>query len=220
MSTWKFKTNHVEESLNTTDFVSSESIVLCYIPNPDGKTDVGENLTTPSRWAPIGLVENLSIQQRRQLNELFEIGSKKQYQIPGRTFRRLNISRVLFNGQSLLRVMTKGSNRDIPTDDHDRPGIPTSKLFINLASSFFDRPCNLGILIQDQNVDDSDGTGTEYGAVALHNCYIETHNLSLSAQQTVVMEAVSVSFNDVVPVEYGTGVSLEDSEEASEGETA
>jgi hypothetical protein len=231
---WNFNSEHVQDHGVTSgkDFVSSETIVVCAVPAG------GTGLTSPSNWIPIGLLENVSLQQNKQLAQLFEIGSKKSFIIPGRTFKRMNLSRILFNGPSLLKAATLFniavdqtatgatslvSGGTIPVDDvnfsaglddvsiNNSPGYGATKdtvkeafdaasndtslmsdLFIDLASQFFNRPFNLGFVMQD-----SEGQG--YGAFALENCMVQSHNMTLTGQQTVVMENISIIIDDITP---------------------
>ncbi len=228
VGSWDFNSEHVQDHGVTTgkDFVSSETIVVCAVPT-------GTNASNPSTWIPIGLLENAGLQQNKQLAQLFEIGSKKSFIIPGRTFKRLNLSRILFNGPSLLKASTvfnigtssgdtvtnkvtgvgastavdfsggldgvginnepgEGATADA-TPESFESGVEISNLFIDLASQFFNRPFNLGFVMQD-----SEGEG--FGAFALENCFVQSHNMTLTGQQTVVMENVSILVDDINPV--------------------
>jgi hypothetical protein len=189
---WSFQTSHVgsEDIYNGKDFISSESIVICSIPA--NKRD------SATEWKPIGLLENATLQQNKQINQLFEIGSKKSYIVPGRTYKRLSLSRVLFNGDSLLKVIT--SSTPYPTDDsiatNDAPaGGDDARLYIDIASAYFNVPVDLGFVIHDQEDD-------AFGAFALTGCYVQSHQMSLSGQQTVVMENVTITVDDIIPAEY------------------
>jgi len=194
---WVFQAKQVDPDMNSNDFVSSQSLIFCSIP-VDNNGNLDANLSEPSKWVPIGLVENASLQQRRQVNELFEIGSKKMFQIPGRTFRRASLSRILFDGPSLLNVVSgglSGSSSDLTLGEAG-DGVAAdanSNFYINLASSYFDTPRNIGLIMKDQEEQ-------YYGALALKHCYIESHQMSMAAQQTVVMENISMTVSEFVPV--------------------
>jgi len=208
---WDFKAKQVDENMDSNDFVSSQSLVFCSIPpsktivTPGKPTELemDANLVDPTKWVPIGMVENASLQQRRQVNELFEIGSKKMFQIPGRTFRRANLARVVFDGASLLKAAsgglsgvaasTAGSLGTLGEHGDAVASADASEFYINLASSYFDLPRNIGLVMRDQE-------GEYYGALALKHCFIESHQMSVAAQQTVVMENISMTVSEFVPV--------------------
>jgi len=189
IGSWDFKEKHVDPTVVDNSFVSSESAVICVVP----KTKSG----SVTDWIPVGLVENFTLQQRKQLMELYEIGSKEQFQVPGKTTKRLSLTRVLFNGSSLMKAIS-GQNGVTPTFGgvDDPGGKETSSFYINLASSYFDNPIDIGLVFHDQS-------DNEYGAMAMVGCYIESHTMTLAAQQTVVMESVSMTCNKVVPAVYG-----------------
>ena len=225
---WDFENKHVQEYpgiYDGKDYISSESIVICAVP-------VGDKLVTDiAGWMPIGLVENINLQQQRPVAQLFEIGSKKQFQLPGRSTMRAQISRILFNGPSLLKSIsafnmgnrysdiTKGTkdamvgvtvNPAEPIsgngeDESVNAGEKTSSFFINLSSQYFSRPMNLGLVIKDSE-------NEYYGATVLRECFVQTHNMSISGQQTIVMENVNLSVAEVVPINVGAKSTLADEE--------
>jgi len=196
---WDFQVSQVDETMDSHDFVSSQSIVFCSIPFASSATDdddaLDANIVDISKWEPIGMVENASLQQRRQVSELFEIGSKKMFQIPGRTFRRANLARVVFDGASLLKTVSTGLDQtDSFSIEGDRAAADEdSKFYINLASSYFDTPRNIGLVMRDQQ-------NQYYGALALKHCFIESHQMSIAAQQTVIMENIAMTVSEFVPV--------------------
>lgn len=98
----KFKTQSVQNDKGTysADFLSSESVVM--FSGPASLTDT----TGYSNMVPIGLVQNVQVSQQKQLNQLFEIGSRKPYFVPGRTMVSGGIARVLFDGPSLMYAMS------------------------------------------------------------------------------------------------------------------
>jgi len=51
------------------------------------------------------LIEQVQIQQPRNINRLFEIGSKRAYFVPGRLMPSVNLGRTLFFGPSLMRML-------------------------------------------------------------------------------------------------------------------
>ena len=58
----------------------------------------GGDSPTAADFEAIGVVQNASVAQNKQLAEIFEIGSKESYFIPGRTVIQATISRVMIDG--------------------------------------------------------------------------------------------------------------------------
>ena len=116
LANWKFFDQHVQSELQGGQFVSAATILVAAgpprlddvartqgntlnVPPPSGTDSAGEIAF------PIGIVENFGLSQNRQLQRMFEIGSKRSYFVPGRTIGSLSLGRVLFFGPSLLRVL-------------------------------------------------------------------------------------------------------------------
>ena len=81
------------------DFLSSETLVLFSGPASLSSTDGINDMV------PIGLTQSVQVSQQKQIQQLFEIGSKKPYFIPGRNIIGGGIGRVLFDGPSLMYSM-------------------------------------------------------------------------------------------------------------------
>src|SRR4051812_40058942 len=54
---------------------------------------------------PIGITQSFNLSQNMNLARIFEIGSDRSYFIPGRVMGQIGLSRVLYHGPSLLRVL-------------------------------------------------------------------------------------------------------------------
>jgi hypothetical protein len=92
-------TQHHDVYGTGTGFVSSESVILAAgMPTLDGQGDL-------NTLVPIGLVENANIQQNKALQQLFEVGSRRPFFIPGRHQIQAALSRVMFNGPSLMKAL-------------------------------------------------------------------------------------------------------------------
>ena len=127
LAAWKsnFLTQHVQaQNVQGAQFLSSETVVVVSGPpsltiDKGGHPNGGFSLTD---LVPIGLVQNVSVAQQKQLQQVFEVGSKKPYFIPGRTMISAGISRILFDGPSLMYSMyLQKANADgsiIPLDSN------------------------------------------------------------------------------------------------------
>jgi hypothetical protein len=213
MSAWKFKTQHAQAGLdilnNTSgtvqDFISAESIVLAAGPakKPNDLTKV----------FPIGLCDSVGVQQNKNIIQLFEIGSKLPYLLPGRTFIQLQLNRVVFNGDSLLGALTRGVNDfdETTTADIDSPGLLEGNtldegeghFYLNLASTFFNKSFGLAIFVQDSDVDDATGAAGEgewVTAFYAENCLVQSHQMNIQGQQYIVMESAMIRCTNLIPL--------------------
>ena len=178
---------------------------------------------------PIGVLENVGLSQSKQLQRIFEIGSSRSYFIPGRTIGSLTLGRVLYHGPSLLKVlyahykqsaagalnfMDKGKGStiniggvDIPDPNATLLDLPALQqelhrvkfnpgfddLWMNLASDIFNQPTGIAIYFRNQ-------LDVTLGAVYLEECYVQGHQLSVSSGSVLLMEGVSLQFDQVRPI--------------------
>jgi hypothetical protein len=178
---------------------------------------------------PIGLVQNAQVNQGKQIQQLFELGSKRPIQLPGRTSIQASMSRVLFDGPSLFFALyrTKDGNHDTipqpssfgnttnneisnPTSPYPDDGQVTNReqdpdtgdiqvhanpghFWSNLRSEIFNKPLGLGLVMFDME-------GDPYGGLYLEQVYVRGHTLSVSSQQTVLMENVNMVATQLRPL--------------------
>lgn len=163
-------------------------------------------------------MQQSQVSQSKQVNEIFEVGSRSPFFIPGRTGVRASLSRVLFDGPSLFYALYrggegiggpnfKGKASDKPTApfndegyeslqgllNEDQSADTLGRFWSNLSSSVFNKPIGLGIILYDME-------GQPYGGSYLEHCFIQTHNFGISANQTVLAESVSLSARRVIPI--------------------
>lgn len=172
--------------------------------------------TTSDVVFPIGLLETFSLNQAKQVQRVFEIGSARSYFIPGRTVQGLNFGRIFFNGPSLLRCLyAVYKDRDpggssiasgyesmtqavsIPYHAEQNPGF--GHFLINLQSDLFNQHFGIGCFFKDVK-------GRWYGAFYCEMAMVQSHNLSISAGSTLLVEGASAQFDTVRPIDI-TGVS-------------
>ena len=103
---WQFATENVQSDITNGEFVSSESTLILGGPSRLSMLAAnGDALAAQTAVFPIGLIEQVQIQQPRNINRLFEIGSKRAYFVPGRLMPSVNLGRTLFFGPSLMRML-------------------------------------------------------------------------------------------------------------------
>src|SRR5579872_1943707 len=176
---WEFREFHVQEDVDGGDFVNAASTLIAAGPPRlrdtvgGGEVATGQGRDTMKTFVfPIGIIEAVSVSQARQLQRLFEIGSKRSYFVPGRNVGQLSITRTLFDGPSLMRALMAylpaalisqfdadqllQSNAILKaTEFRNAPGY--KDFFINLDSEAFDQPLGIFIAHKDANADNYGG---------------------------------------------------------------
>ncbi len=168
---------------------------------------------------PVGVTQNINLSHNRQFSRIFELGSDRSYFISGRTIGQLGLSRILYHGPSILRVLYAYYHDKLPptlvpnmlgdaetgtgsgSNPHDvivPPGY--ENFYVNLASDLFTQPIGLLVMVKDNNQ-------KTYGAFYLESCYLPNHTFATDAQGVIVQESVAVQFELCVPISL-TSVSL------------
>ena len=184
------------------------------LANIGGAAGAAATLSTSNSgkdWAlPIGVVQNIGLSHNRNFSRFWELGSERSFFISGRTTGQLQLSRIMYHGPSLLRMLY-GYYQDLipPTvvpfvfanpgassiaNPHDvkiPPGY--ENIFLNLASDLFSQPIGLLMYFRDSNED-------TVGAIYMEGCYVPSHQIATDAGGTVIQEAVSIQFERAVPV--------------------
>lgn len=101
---WNWSGEHVQAEIKNGEYLSSESTLILAGPSRFTHLNSAGGLTS-NAIIPLGLLQNMSMQQSRQVGRLFEIGSKRSYFVPGRMFANFNMGRVMFYGPSLMRML-------------------------------------------------------------------------------------------------------------------
>lgn len=223
LSNWNFHTFHVQSELKGGQFVSAESTLIAAGPpqiteqlnQPQGTArgqgadaDVGgevDNMTFP-----IGVMENVGLQQSKQVQRIFEIGSSRSYFVPGRVMGSISYGRVFYHGVSLLRALysyyrsTKYNIR--PEDLKIKYKAPTGVLtpdlkvnpgfdgfWFNMFSDIMNQPTGNLLYFRDM-------ANRDVGGLYLEFLYLQGHQLSISSGSVLLMEGVSGQFDRLVPV--------------------
>ena len=159
-----------------------------------------------ANWMTIGVVQNASVSQNKQLAQIFEIGSTESYFVPGRTVCQASLSKVMIDGDSLMKAMYATLGDAAPDGPYDNMGFTNDNtvsttnnknyFYINLASNFFNNPLDLGFFFYD-------GQNDPLGAFYLKDAHIQAHQITLAAQQTVVLENISLKASQVIGLSAG-----------------
>jgi len=222
---WEWEDKHVTQAFSSPtgiDFNTSigihdivESGTVLIAAGPADLDTAGDPVKNPLgyRVVPIGLLESAQVSLNKPLSRIFEIGSRLSYIIPGRTVGGIALSRVFFDGPSILKAMYFGEVKaDFATMDKKLvqfisspylkngarlyekfANIGSGNLAMNLASSFFDQPIGLAFFFKDTQTD-------TVGQTYFEGCRISTYNLGISAGMNVLTESINLEFVRVRPI--------------------
>lgn len=115
---WNWSGEHVQAEIQNGEYLSSEATLVLAGPSRFVHLNSEGGLTNNS-IIPLGLIQSMGFNQNRQLQRLFEIGSKRAYFVPGRHFAGFSMSRVMFYGPSLMRMLYALA----PISAQETPGI-------------------------------------------------------------------------------------------------
>lgn len=224
LNEWNFNTKHVQKNMMSGDFVGSHSCLICatvprweMLSNPDNVISTSDGQDGANLAIPIGVVSDFSVQQQAQLQQLYEIGSKRKYTVvSGRTDGMMSIARAQYDGPSLLKMfyafypkayvekfgspienppLIAGDTnaamfKEIP--DASAPGY--NDFWINMMSDIFTYPFGI-MLVQKNSANNKDVSATLF-----ENCYVQAHQMGVSAAQIIIAESSNLTFDRVVPI--------------------
>lgn len=221
---WDFYNFHVQDDLTSGQFVSAESTLIA--AGPPSISQTSGNGTTGGIY-PIGLLESFGLQQSKQLQRIFEIGSTRSYFIPGRAIGSISIGRTFYFGPSLLRVLyayyrnntndinigTKAAGSKVVVDGNSLPD-PQATLLDTVEMGklhklrrtpgedyfFIEMASDLFAQPTGIAVYFKDANSVSVGAMYLEYTYIQGHQMSVSSGSVLIMEGVSAQYDRIVPI--------------------
>ena len=224
-SNWDFHNYRVQQDLVGGQFVSAETTLVAAGPSTlQGPTIQDNQLDDSTEVYPIGLLESFGVQQNRQLQRIFEIGSSRSYFIPGRTIGSVALGRTFFFGPSLLRALyaryapadatTVGNTITLPSgttvtdpaaklidvsgefiEPQRTPGY--DNFYIDLASDLFAQPTGLAVYFKDM----LDNT---VGGFFLQEAYVQGHQLTINSGSVLIMEGAQMQYDRLFPIQFVT----------------
>lgn len=179
-----------------------------------GALSLGASLTSPDTASqivyPIGITQNVNLSQNKSHSKIYELGSDRSYWISGRAMGQLGLSRTLYHGPSLLRVLYAYYQDELPStvipslfpnvgagampNPHNvvtPPGF--ENFYCNLASDLFNQPFGILVVVKDSNRD-------TYGAFYVEACVIPNHSWATDAQGVIVQESVGIQYEQLIPI--------------------
>lgn len=227
---WDFHNYHVQQELKGGQFVSAESTLVAAGPPTVAQTSAGG---TTGGVYPVGLLESVGLQQSKQLQRIFEVGSSRSYFVPGRVVGSVTVGRTFFFGPSLLRVLyayynqpnnsygnTFGSTAPGSTIKVDGQDVldPNAKLLDGVDPTslhqlrrspgedyfFVDLASDLFNQPTGMAIYFKDANSVSVGAMYLETCMVQGHNMSISSGSILIMEGTSMQFERIVPIKVLT----------------
>jgi hypothetical protein len=171
------KNQHVDTTINESQFMSSARCVIYAAPNT-GATS--QNAYT--EYQAIGVIQGYNWAEQRQIDLLFEIGSEVPYLIPGRTTGQISLSRMLIYGADLTNVLMGNAKE---TD--------SSKWIKSLKD--ISKPFNL-LFAAYSNTNTSDGKPKVYYRL-FENCWKQSRNEQLSSGQVIIAENCALMYEQI-----------------------
>lgn len=218
LSEWQPYNRHVQGGLVDGQFMSAAFTLIAAGPprlaNIGGATGAAGALSTDGAGKdfalPIGVVQNVNLSHNRSFARFWELGSERSYFISGRTMGQMQLSRIMYHGPSLLRMLYAYYQDLLPptvvpfvfpnagpatvANPHNvkiPPGY--ENIYLNLASDLFSQPIGLMMYFRDSNED-------TVGSIYLESCYIPSHTIATDSGGTVIQENAAVQFERAVPV--------------------
>jgi len=214
LSKWNFRDYHVGSDLggkNQGRFINPETTL--FAATPARKADlVGGEAGYSKKMVPMGSTDNISVNQNRMIQPIFEIGSRRGYFLTGHANNTLSVSRPMFSGPSVLRAVTAGTgDHEGLGDDGPAAGYSTdtkqdpawygndnydqeeATFYINLQAEIFDRPVGFIFYMRDQRK-------KPFGAVMIEDAMVQMHGFNIASQGLSMPEQISMMFDRIVPV--------------------
>lgn len=227
-SNWDFYNFNVQQELSGGQFVNAESTLIAAGPPLASQTGGGGQT---GGVYPIGLLESVGIQQSKQLQRIFEIGSSRSYFIPGRVIGSLTLGRTFYFGPSLLRVLYAYYNHnanginfgnlpagatkvvdgiEVLDPDAQLLDVVDPSTLHQLRRSpgedyfFIDLASDLFNQPTGMAIYFKDTNFVSVGAMYLEEVHLQGHQMSISSGSVLIMEGTSAQFDRVVPIKMLT----------------
>ena len=223
-SEWEFSKDRIDSSLKSGQFASAETTLIAAGP-PRLKQARGAGKGSGTVY-PIGMLENFSVSQSKQVQRIFEIGSGRSYFIPGRVVGQVSLGRVFYYGPSLLRAAyayyanpNGGENPvggivDVGTvNERQDPNAALMSLEAIEEDSLHRVKQSPGtdyffVNLASDMFNQPTGLATYFkdsndnliGAMYLEDCMVTSHQMNVSSGSVLIMEGSSMQFDRVVPI--------------------
>lgn len=203
---WSFQENYVERLMDNAAFTAAHPNNTLVLAGParypnitsagtdanPGAGDIGNNLL------PIGMLQNMQVQQQRQVQPMQSVGSARTFFTASKSNISFSMSRLMVNGRNLLRALYTQAKQDSSIDltAFGEPPVranPEEKYYLNLDSELFYVPIGLAVLFRSVAHD-------TVGAFYVELCMFNSWNVGFQAGQSMIMENVSGFADRIRPI--------------------
>lgn len=183
-----FAKKKILSSVKPTDFVGSENVLIATAGYGTDRATYNE--TAVDNAKVIGLMQSFNMDQMRQSPTVFEIGSAGKYVVhSNRVGGSLSMSKLVYSGANLLASLYPFADA---TTDKMKAAYGKYWL-LNLADDLFANPIGLVVMFRDAAYNIAAGAFFE-------NVMIGSHGLGISANNPMMGENVSLTYERVIPM--------------------
>lgn len=197
---WSFQENYVERLMDNAAFTAAHPNNTLVLAGPARFSNVlSDNTNLGDNLLPVGMIQNMQVQQQRQVQPMQAVGSARTYFTASKSNVSFNISRLFINGRNLLRALYTQATQNTSAINMTSFGEPPVKqsddeqFFLNLDSELFYVPIGLAVLFRSVA---HDAVGAFYIELAMLNSW----NVSVQAGQSMIMENVSGFADRIRPI--------------------
>jgi len=215
---------HIERLMDDATYTSAhpdDTLVIAGPPrlkqNPQGGTDGA----TYGNLTAVGMLQNISINQQKPFQPLMAIGSSRTFYVGGKAQGSAQVQRLFMNTHNLMRrlydnvIVSGGINPGDSVFQANKPGekqvvqqsvaqpkagdgntanpMDDHNYLINLDSEFFLIPFGLGLVFSNK-------ARGNIGGLYMELAVIPNFTVAVQAGQSMIMEAVTIFFDRVIPL--------------------
>ena len=231
LAKWSPFHTRVQGGLPDGNFVNASFCLICAGPpffNQTAMPAGGGNSVAElakSLVYPIGLVQSFSIGQNQNISRLFEVGSRRSYFVTGHAVGQISLGRVLYHGESLLRVLyayydtradtTLNTVKIRPLMETGgagvkpfmtgapgqvKPGLKSIHIAPGYDNIFLNLASDLfaqpvGLMLILQ-----DNEGNNVSSLYVENCLVPSHGIGFDAQGLILQEQCSIQYERIQPI--------------------
>jgi hypothetical protein len=221
-SNWNYRENFVQEDEGQGTagmFIAAESTLICA-----GPATISDQLSV----IKIGLSPSIQISQNIPQQRIYEIGSVRCHIVNGIPVGGLTISRMIYNGPSLLRAIygtlydANGNLTPLGSQGLGGSSLANATNLANAWANIANSPDQ--VMVNDNNTQlwlscwdqrlklpfglaiyMQDVAGNDVGGCYYEGCKVNSSQYGQSSGQMVMMEGISVAFDRAVPIVHGLG---------------
>ena len=216
---WNPKTQFVNDNnYKTSDFVKGNHFLLMLpVLEDSGAFKIADEFSKATDLMPVGMIQNLSVNQSKQMQRIFEIGSNVSDFAEGGVNGNLSISKLQLNTGNMLKYFNfVKSGQDYNSNN---TGLTDRKVIFSILNNVFANEVSLLIAMYKQGTNfDTDMSGdTSTGSdniggydsasypdriIELKDVLLGSYSTSMSANNVMIAENLQFTFTRIQPVTF------------------